>query len=67
MADPVTIEAADLIEEIGILSKQNSMIRLEVKARAKNEDKLRARIAQLEAAAAPKSNRAERRRKAKGS
>ena len=63
----VTIETRHLVEKIGTLSRQLSMSQLEAQTRSENEDRLMARITELEAEIAkPKSNRAERRAK-KGS
>ncbi len=63
----VNIDTNDLVEEIAALSKNVSMLRLECKARSRHEDALVAQVAELEAAAAPKPNRAERRKATKGS
>ncbi len=65
----VTIQTVHLIDKVGELSRKLSMSQMEAQARSDNEDRQAAtiveqaaRIAELEAAAAPKPNRAARRK-----
>ena len=51
----VNIDTNDLVEEIAMLSKNVSMLRLECKARSRHEDELTAQLAKLEAAEPPDS------------
>ncbi len=59
----VTIQTGHLIDKVAELSRKLSMSQMEAQARSDNEDRLTLRIAELEKAAAPKPNRAERRAK----
>ena len=64
MAKDVLIQTAELLEEIALLNRTVSMLRMEVKVRAGREDELTAKVAQLEGELAKRQpNRAERRRK----
>ena len=64
MAKDVLIQTDQLLEEIALLNRTGSMLRMEVKVRAGREDELTAKVAQLEGELAKRQpNRAERRRK----